>query len=122
MSQLVKDMMNGEPNKKYFIYLPESLYEKDNKLERIFEMFDDEFAKKNINILLDYNVLTENKKIIKQLIKRGFNFSVDMNNVELDYIFISRKKAGKTNIVEVLPQEVKPKIIYEEISTKIGNF
>ena len=134
LSQLVKDMFNGEFNKKYFVYVPESLYNKDNKLDQVFDMFDDEFAKKSINILLAYNGLSDNKKTIKQLIKQGFNFSVDMNDVELlkksdikelyvlDYIFISRKKVAKTNIIDVLPEEVKPKIMYEEISSKIGNF
>ena len=134
LSQLVKDMFNGEFNKKYFVYIPESLYNKDNKLDQVFDMFDDEFAKKSINILLAYNGLSDNKKTIKQLIKQGFNFSVDMNDVELlkksdikelyvlDYIFISRKKVAKTNIIDVLPEEVKPKIMYEEISSKIGNF
>ena len=33
-----------------------------------------------------------------------------------------RKKVAKTNIIDVLPEEVKPKILYEEISSKIGNF
>ncbi len=134
MSQLVKDMFQGEFNKKYFVYIPESLYSKDNKLDKVFEMFDDEMAKKNINILLAYNGLSDNKKVVKQLIKQGYNFSVDMNDVELlkksdiqdlyilDYIFISRKKIAKTNIIDVLPEEVKPKILYEEISSKIGNF
>lgn len=134
LSQMVNDMLKGEFNKKYFVYIPESIYAKDNKLDQVFDMLDDEFAKKNINILLAYNGLSDNKKVIKQLIKKGFNFSVDMNDVELlkksdikelyvlDHIFISRKKAGKTNIVDVLPEEVKPKILYEEISSKIGNF
>ena len=134
LSQLVKDMFNGEFNKKYVVYVPDTLYTKDNKLDQVFEMLDDEFAKKNINILLSYNSLSENKKVIKTLIKNGFNFSVDMNDVELlkksdikelyilDYIFISRKKVAKTNIIEVLPEDLKPKIMYEEISSKIGNF
>ena len=134
LSQLVKDMFNGEFNKKYVVYVPDTLYTKDNKLDQVFEMLDDEFAKKNINILLSYNSLSNNKKIIKNIIKRGFNFSVDMNDVELlkksdikelyvlDYIFISRKKVAKTNIIEVLPEDLKPKIMYEEISSKIGNF
>lgn len=134
LSQLVKDMFNGEFNKKYVIYMPDSIYSKDNKLDQVFEMLDDELAKKNINILLSYNGLSDNKKTIKTLIKKGFNFSVDMNDVELlkksdikelyvlDYIFISRKKVAKTNIIEVLPEDLKPKIMYEEISSKIGNF
>ena len=134
LSQLVKDMFNGEFNKKYVVYVPDTLYTKDNKLDQVFEMLDDELAKKNINILLSYNSLSDNKKVIKTLIKKGFNFSVDMNDVELlkksdikelyvlDYIFISRKKVAKTNIIEVLPEDLKPKIMYEEISSKIGNF
>ena len=134
LSQMVNDMLNGEFNKKYFVYIPESIYAKDNKLDQVFDMLDDEFAKKNINILLAYNGLSDNKKIIKQLIKQGFSFSLDMNDVELlkksdikelyvlEHIFISRKKVAKTNIIDVLPEEVKPKILYEEISSKIGNF
>lgn len=133
LSQLVKDMYAGDFNKKYFIYIPESLYAKDNKLDQVFDMLNDEFAKKNINILLAYNGLSDNKKTIKNLIKQGFNFSVDMNDVELlkksdikdlyilEHIFISRKKIYKTNIIDVLPEDVKPKIIYEEVSSKIGN-
>ena len=39
----------------------------------------------------------------------------------LEHIFISRKKIYKTNIIDVLPEDVKPKIIYEEVSSKIGN-
>lgn len=134
LSQMVNDMLNGEFNKKYFVYIPESIYAKDNKLDQVFDMLDDEFAKKNINIILAYNGLSDNKKVIKQLIKQGFNFSLDMNDVELlkksdikelyvlEHIFISRKKVAKTNIIDVLPEEVKPKILYEEISSKIGNF
>lgn len=134
LSQLVKDMYAGDFNKKYFIYIPESLYAKDNKLDQVFDILDDEFAKKNINILLAYNGLSDNKKIIKNLIKRGFNFSVDMNDVELlkksdikdlyilEHIFIGRKKIYKTNIIDVLPEDVKPKIIYEEISNKTKSF
>ena len=133
LSQLVKDMYAGDFNKKYFIYIPESLYAKDNKLDQVFDILNDEFAKKNINILLAYNGLSDNKKTIKNLIKQGFNFSVDMNDVELlkksdikdlyilEHIFISRKKIYKTNIIDVLPEDVKPKIIYEEVSSKIGN-
>ena len=134
LSQMVNDMLNGEFNKKYFVYIPESIYAKDNKLDQVFDMLDDDFAKKNINIILAYNGLSDNKKVIKQLIKQGFNFSLDMNDVELlkksdikelyvlEHIFISRKKVAKTNIIDVLPEEVKPKILYEEISSKIGNF
>ena len=134
LSQMVNDMLNGEFNKKYFVYIPESIYAKDNKLDQVFDMLDDEFAKKNINIILAYNGLSDNKKVVKQLIKQGFNFSLDMNDVELlkksdikelyvlEHIFISRKKVAKTNIIDVLPEEVKPKILYEEISNKIGNF
>ena len=134
LSQMVNDMLNGEFNKKYFLYIPESIYAKDNKLDQVFDMLDDEFAKKNINILLAYNGLSDNKKIIKQLIKQGFSFSLDMHDVDLlkksdikelyvlEHIFISRKKVAKTNIIDVLPEEVKPKILYEEISSKIGNF
>ena len=43
---------------------------KDNKLDQVFEMLDDEFAKKNINILLSYNSLSNNKKIYERNLER----------------------------------------------------
>lgn len=134
ISQLVKNMLNSNFNTKYVIYIPGTLYEKSNKLDKIFKMFDDEFAKNSISILLQFEELSNNKKVIKALKKEGYNFSVDMNNVErmkksdeallhiMDNIFISKSKSAKTNILELIPEDLKSNVLHDDISSKVGNF
>lgn len=134
IAQLVKNMMNKDFKSKYIIYISGSLYEKDIKLTKVFKTLDDDFIKNNINILVKYEDLAKYKKIIKDLKKKGYNFSVDMTGVEkikktdeamlhiVDFIFIKKEDATKTNIIEIIPEEVKSKITYDDISSKVGSF
>lgn len=134
IAQLVKNMMNKDFKSKYIIYISGSLYEKDVKLTKVFKTLDDDFIKNNINILVKYEDLAKYKKIIKDLKKKGYNFSVDMTGVEkikktdeamlhiVDFIFIKKEDATKTNIIEIIPEEVKSKITYDDISSKVGSF
>ena len=131
-SQLIKDMFTGIFNKKYLVYVPETLYEKQTKLDKILKMFADDFAKNNISILVQFEAMAKNKKIIKSLIKEGYSFSVDLNEITLikkkdidslylsEYIFINKQKATKTNILDVVPQEVLEHVIYDDVTTKVG--
>lgn len=134
IAQLVKNMMNKDFKSKYIIYISGSLYEKEAKLTKVFKTLDDDFIKNNINILVKYEDLAKYKKIIKDLKKKGYNFSVDMTGVEkikktdeamlhiVEFIFIKKEDATKTNIIEIIPEEVKSKISYDDISSKVGSF
>ena len=134
IAQLVKNMMNKDFKSKYIIYISGSLYEKDIKLTKVFKTLDNDFIKNNINILVKYEDLVKYKKIIKDLKKKGYNFSVDMTGVDkikktdeamlhiVDFIFIKKEDATKTNIIEIIPEEVKSKITYDDISSKVGSF
>ena len=134
VAQITKDMFNGKFGKKYFIYVPETLYEKEAKLNKIFKMFDDDFTRNCVNIVVKFSELNKNKKVIKSLIKQGYHFSVDVNQVEkmtkteeanlhiMDYIFMTKNKATQSNIIELIPTEVKSKITYDDITSKIGTF
>lgn len=134
IAQLVKNMMAKDFKSKYIIYISGSLYEKDVKLTKVFKTLDDDFIKNNINILVKYEDLVKYKKIIKDLKKKGYNFSVDMTGVDkikktdeamlhiVEFIFIKKEDATKTNIIEIIPEEVKSKITYDDISSKVGSF
>ena len=134
IAQLVKNMMAKDFKSKYIIYISGSLYEKDVKLTKVFKTLDDDFIKNNINILVKYEDLVKYKKIIKELKKKGYNFSVDMTGVDkikktdeamlhiVEFIFIKKEDATKTNIIEIIPEEVKSKITYDDISSKVGSF
>ena len=134
IAQLVKNMLAKDFKTKYIIYISGSLYEKEAKLLKVFKTLNDDFIKNNVNILVKYEDLAKYKKIIKVLKKEGYNFSVDMTGVEkikktdeamlhiVEFIFIKKEDATKTNIIEIIPEEVKSKITYDDISSKVGSF
>lgn len=130
LPQIVKDMYSADFNKKYVIYMPSTLYEKDNKLKSTFGLFDDEYAKHSIIVLIDYDTLAENKKSVRNLIKEGYRFAVNLDEtmkvrdqgiVELmDYIFIDKYRSDREDILKSLPKEYESKVIYENIFDKVG--
>lgn len=127
---LVKDMTNGVFNKKYILYIPESLYEKVNKLIKIFKLLEDEYAKSNVIILVRYEKLSENKKNIIKLMKAGYKFAVDLDEditllrepivQMMEYIFVNKDgiKDKKLNIFS----ELEDKVIVDDIGSKIGSY
>lgn len=131
--ELVTNMLKGDFTKKYVIYIPESVYKKDNKLDDIFEMFSDEFAKSSIIVLVEYSNLSSNKDIIKRLIKQGYHFAININDAAkfkvsdqamfemVDSLFISNKNPFKESVLLFLNKDMHNKIIYDDISNKIGN-
>lgn len=133
-SQIVNNMINNDFEKKYVIYIPESVYSKSNKLDDIFDMFEDEFAKNSIIVLFQYSKMAENKEVIKKLIKQGYHFGVDINDAlkfkvsdqamfELvDYLFISSKNPNKESVLLFVKKELHNKIVYDEMSSKIGSY
>jgi len=76
----------------------------------------------------------ENKEIIKKLIKQGYHFAVDINETAkfkvsdqamfelVDYLFISSKNPNKESVLLFINKEMHEKIVYDEISTKIGSY
>ena len=135
--QIVKDMLNADFNKKYIFYLPESLYTKTNKLDKIFNLFADEYAKNNIIVLAQYEELSRNKKVIKTLIKDGYKFAVDLKASKvntkdqgvieaMEYIFIDKRVKGKMfesiDVLSSIKEELHNKIAYDDIASKVGSY
>lgn len=128
--KLIKDMLISDFGKRYIIYLPSSLYEKEKKYEKLLRIIEDEYAKENVYILVKYNDLVNNKAHIKRLKKSGYRFALviekntlikekDKNSMFVcDYIFISRKDSNLTKI----PEELRSSIIYEDILGKMEGF
>lgn len=133
LRQIAKDILNANHNKKYVLYLPTSLYEKEKKLYNVFKLFNDEYAKNSIIILVKYDELSKYSKLIKSLIKEGYHFAVDLENTNkikakdrgciemMDYLFISRKTKEKEMLLENISEEAKEKIIHTDIINKLGN-
>lgn len=131
LSKLVGNMLNAEFKNKYLISIPSSMYDKDNKLDAIFDKFDDEYARNNIIVVINYDTLSSHKGTIKKLIKSGYRFAVDLNNstkfkvgdqsmLELmDYLFLSNKNPNKDSIMLFVPKELHVRMINEDIMSKL---
>ena len=128
---IVRDMLDLEENKKYFIHVPDSVYLKPNKLEKIFKMFEDEYAKNNIIVVVDCKSLIENNEQITSLRKKGYQFAIILNNeikfsdnqyTEIaEYIFID-KKIMTYNLISSIPDDLTKKIINDDIVSKLSSF
>ena len=130
-SQLVKDMTLSNFDKKYIFYIPNSLYSKEKKLEKVINIIDNEYAKDNVIISLTFEDLTNNKQVIKKLRKEGYKFALvfnkeitmkvnDIKNLYIvNYIFVDKKVKS---IISFIPKDLLNNVIYEDIVDKIGDF
>lgn len=132
--EIINNMFNYEFNKKYVVYIPETVYSKGNKLDDIFDMFEDEYAKNNIIVLVQYSKVGENKEIIKKFIKQGYHFAIDINDTAkfkvsdqemfevVDYMFLSNKNPNKESVMLFINKTLHNKIIFDDIKDKVGNY
>lgn len=129
---IIKDMFSLEAEKKYFISIPNTMYVKPNKLDKIFKLFDDEFAKNSIVVVVEYKDLVAYKKQIMALKKKGYHFAVSFDNNDkikdseqtvldlMDYLFID-KKVMNYNIISSIPDDLDKCIIYDDIVSKFSS-
>ena len=128
---IVRDMLDLEENKKYFIHVPDSVYLKPNKLDKIFKLFEDEYAKNNIIVVVDCKSLIEHNEQIMNLRQKGYQFAILLNNemklndnkyIEIaEYLFID-KKIMTYNLISSIPDELTKKIINDDIVSKLSSF
>ena len=69
-------MTKNSFDKKYIIYIPNTLYSKEKKLEKILGMIDDEYAKENVILLVTFDDLDSKKTLIKNIKKVGYKFGL----------------------------------------------
>ena len=121
-------MLDLEENKKYFIHIPNSIYLKPNKLDRIFRMFEDEYAKNNIVVVIELSDLIEYSDQIISLRKKGYQFAIvlneDIRNISNEYLEISEyifinKNIMSYNLISSMPEELTRKIINDDIVSKL---
>lgn len=128
---IVRDMLDLEENKKYFIHVPDSVYLKPNKLDKIFKLFEDEYAKNNIIVVVDCKSLIEHNEQIMNLRQKGYQFAIILNNeikfsdnkyMEIaEYLFID-KNLMTYNLISSIPDDLTNKIINDDIVSKLSSF
>ena len=129
-----KDMLKGVFNNKYLLSLPNSILTKEKKLDRVFKLIDDEYAKENIIFLLDIKEFIKKDILIKKKVKDGYKFAVVISDeVEInkkdyktlllsEYIFVDKKIDNAVEMLSELTGDLMEKVVYENILNKVGSF
>lgn len=133
LCKIVSDMMKSDYDSKYIVYIPNALYGKDKKLDKIISTIDNEYAKNHVYFLTSVSNMLLNKDDIKRLRKKGYGFAVafnkhvDLKNDDIGYIYMadyyfmdSYLEADK--VCASIPSEIIKKIIKDNISKKIGDY
>ena len=115
------------------VYVPNALYGKDKKLDKIISTLDNEYAKSHVYILTSVSNMLSNKDDIKRLRKKGYGFAVAFNkrveikNDDMGYIYMADyyfmdSYLDADNICELIPTDIIKNIIKDNISKKIGDY
>lgn len=133
LCRVVKDILNGNSNAKYFVYIPNPLYGKDKKLDRIASIIDNEYAKNHIIITSTVSNILQNNDDIMRLRKKGYLFALifdeykEYTSEELAYIFMSDyyftdEKMDLSKLSKNIPKQIYDKIIIDNILKRIGEY
>lgn len=125
--EILKNIINKEFKKVYYLYVCDSLYDKKNKYNGIFNYLDDEYVKISTNIVISIKTLRNHVKVLSDLRKRGFKFSLhldpdddtkDLNNVDLvENIFVGKQDCDA--YVNLNP-EYRSKVVIDDLSIRLG--
>ena len=97
-SLVLENAKNLDFSKHYVVNFASSLFKKDKKIKRLFNVLDNTLAKKAISIIITYEDYIQNKTLIDAYISLGYSFGIildskfngDINTLILfSYVFIS---------------------------------
>ena len=126
LSKIAKDMIEGNFKNKYLLYLPSSIYDKENKLSNILKLLNNEFVKESVLILVKSSVISNKKKTFKDIKKEGYQIAIVYDNNPIKeqdssiyaiatYLFID-KKLSKDISFDTVDSNA---IVLENILTKV---
>ena len=124
LSKMANDMMNGNFKNKYILYLPITLYEKEQKLNHILKLLDDEFVKNSVLILVKSSIVKEKERTLQEIKKQGYQIAVAYDSVEPNdntmytlatYLFVDKKNKKSINLNLMNSN----RIIFEDVLTKV---
>ena len=126
-SKIAYNMINNNLKTNYLLYLPATLYEKENKLEKELKLLNDEACKNSVIFVVRNSVLIKYKQIITNIKKQGYRFAVfcdiEANDEKdqyiigiADYVFLDKNMFQNSNIALYVN---KSAIVIEDISSKV---
>ena len=133
LCKIVNDLMKHDYDSKYIVYIPNKLYGKDKKLDKIISTIDNDYAKSHVYFLTSVSNMLVNEDDIKRLSKKGYHFAlafnkpVKFNNEDVGYIYLADYYFIDTHmdadkVCETLPSEIIEKLIKDNLDKKIGDY
>jgi signal peptidase I len=133
LCKIVKDLMKHDYDSKYIVYIPNHLYGKDKKLDKIISTIDNDYAKSHVFFLTSVSNMLINEDDVKRLSKKGYHFAlsfnkpVKFNSEDMGYIYLTDYYFIDTHlevdkVCESLPSEIIDKLIKENLDKKIGDY
>lgn len=83
-SLLVNEIMTFEFDKKYYVRLSESLFDKKTKIARVFHILDNPFIQDRVRIIIDYHSFVRYKSYVMEYMRNGFVFVLNLDDT-FDY-------------------------------------
>lgn len=133
LCKITENIIKHDYNSKYIVFIPNALYEKDKKLDKIVSTMNNDYAKNHIYFLTTLSNLISNSDDINRLAKKGYHFALSFNkslkisNKNLgyvllaDYYFIDQNE-DYDMISKNLPKEINDIVIKDDLDKKIGDY
>ncbi len=133
LCQMASDILKRDYNTKYYIYIPEPLYGKDKKLDKIASLFDNDYAKNHLIIASTFANIINNKDDLLRLKKKGYNFAIifdqerEIKEKELGYVYMAESYFIDKNYdlkvaKKQLPKDIINIAIVDDTNKKLGNY
>ncbi len=133
LCQMSSDILKRDYNSKYYIYIPDPLYGKDKKLDKIASLFDNDYAKNHLIIATTLENILKNKDDLLRLKKKGYNFAIifdqeyDIKEKELGFLYMAESYFIDKNYdlklaKKQLPKDILNNAIVDDTIKKLGNY
>lgn len=132
MTTFLKNMLIGDFEKEYLLYLPNSLYNKKTKLTTLIKSINDKFVKEHSIITMSYEIFIKNRKKLREFKKIGYKFGVYIDFESgilekhtksfglIDYIFIDPEQ--KDVVTKKIPNDYYERIILSDITKLLEDY
>lgn len=84
-ARLLNDIIHGNFNTNYLVSFSPSFFDKENKINKLLTIIDNDIAKEKIAIKINYKDYINNKDKVSELITNGYNFAVILDDTYEHY-------------------------------------
>ncbi len=83
-SLIVNDLIECNFEKNYYVSLPDSFFDKKQKINRLFNIIDNPFVQDRFRVVVTYKCFTRYKSYVMEYMRLGFVFAIELDE-SFDY-------------------------------------